>query len=159
MLDVPVAEIVLQRPSIHALIGQLKPGRMPQHVGMGRKRHLGGRPKPRHHPSNHAGRPSRPSRPRGTVLFTEPWRALLISLTIFPSLIAHCSYNRHCEHSFPTHSPTGLCVICASTCRDSKGRAIHKQLPRALDRVDVVHAAAVPLRAEPAATRCGEMVE
>ena len=46
-----MAEIVLQRPSIHALIGQLKPGRMPQHVGMGRKRHLGGRPKPRHHPA------------------------------------------------------------------------------------------------------------
>jgi hypothetical protein len=29
----------------------------------------------------------------------------------------------------------------------------------ALDRLDVVHAAAIPLRAEPAATRCGEMVE
>jgi ABC-type uncharacterized transport system substrate-binding protein len=32
-------------------------------------------------------------------------------------------------------------------------------LLRALDRLDVVHAAAIPLRAEPAATRCGEMVE
>jgi len=49
MLDVLVAEIVLQRASIHTLIGQLKSGRMPQHVGMDRKRHLGGRPKPRHH--------------------------------------------------------------------------------------------------------------
>ena len=25
--------------------------------------------------------------------------------------------------------------------------------------IDVVHAAAIPLRAEPAATRCGEMIE
>jgi hypothetical protein len=33
MLDVLVAEIVLQRPSIHTLIGQLEPSRMPQHVG------------------------------------------------------------------------------------------------------------------------------
>jgi len=32
-------------------------------------------------------------------------------------------------------------------------------LARALDRLDVVHAATIPLRAEPAATRCGEMVE
>jgi hypothetical protein len=29
----------------------------------------------------------------------------------------------------------------------------------ALNRLDVVNAAAIPLRAEPAATRCGEMVE
>jgi hypothetical protein len=49
MLDVLVAKIVLQRASILALIGQLKPGRMPQHVGMDRKRHFGGRPKLRHH--------------------------------------------------------------------------------------------------------------
>jgi hypothetical protein len=34
-----------------------------------------------------------------------------------------------------------------------------EELPRALNRLDVVHAAAIPLRAEPAATRCGEMVE
>ena len=34
-----------------------------------------------------------------------------------------------------------------------------KELPRALDRLDVVHAATIPIRAEPAATRCGEMVE
>jgi len=32
-------------------------------------------------------------------------------------------------------------------------------LTRALDGIDVVHAAAIPLRAEPAATRCGKMVE
>jgi hypothetical protein len=43
--------------------------------------------------------------------------------------------------------------------RHERGCAIHKELPRALDRLDVVHAAAIPLRAEPAATRCGEMVE
>jgi hypothetical protein len=43
--------------------------------------------------------------------------------------------------------------------RRERGCAIHKELPRALDRLDVVHAAAIPLRAEPAATRCGEMVE
>ena len=34
-----------------------------------------------------------------------------------------------------------------------------KELPRALDRLDVVHAATIPIRAEPAATRSGEMVE
>jgi hypothetical protein len=33
------------------------------------------------------------------------------------------------------------------------------QLPRALDRLDVVHAAAIPIRAKSTATRCGEMVE
>ena len=49
MLDVLVAEIVLQRASIHTLIGQLKSGRMPQHVGMDWKRHFGGWSKPRHH--------------------------------------------------------------------------------------------------------------
>jgi len=36
---------------------------------------------------------------------------------------------------------------------------IAKELARALDWLDVVNAAAIPLRAEPAATRCGEMVE
>jgi len=46
-----VAEIVLQRTSIHTLIGELEPSRMPQHVGMDRKRHFGGRPEPRHHPA------------------------------------------------------------------------------------------------------------
>jgi hypothetical protein len=51
MLDVFVAEIVLQRTSIHTLIGELEPSRVPQHVGMDRKRHLGGRPEPRHHPA------------------------------------------------------------------------------------------------------------
>src|SRR6516164_638467 len=33
------------------------------------------------------------------------------------------------------------------------------ELPRALDRLDVMHPAPVPIGAEPAATRCGEMVE
>jgi len=33
------------------------------------------------------------------------------------------------------------------------------RLPRALDRLDVVNAAAIPMGAEPVATRCGEMVE
>ena len=32
-------------------------------------------------------------------------------------------------------------------------------LARPLDRLDVVHAAAIPLRADPTAIRCGEMVE
>jgi hypothetical protein len=49
MLDVFMAEIVLRRTSIHTLIGQLEPSRMPQHVGMDPEWHLGGRPKPRHH--------------------------------------------------------------------------------------------------------------
>jgi len=31
--------------------------------------------------------------------------------------------------------------------------------PRALDRLDIPHAAAIPMGAEPAATRCSEMVE
>jgi putative ABC transport system substrate-binding protein len=51
MLDVLVAEVMLQRTSIHTLVGQLEPGRMPQHVGMDSKRHLGGPPKPRQHPT------------------------------------------------------------------------------------------------------------
>ena len=33
------------------------------------------------------------------------------------------------------------------------------ELPRALDWLDVMYPAAIPMRAEPAATRCGEMVE
>jgi hypothetical protein len=32
-------------------------------------------------------------------------------------------------------------------------------IPRALDRLDVVNAAAIPLRADPTAIRCGEIVE
>jgi hypothetical protein len=39
------------------------------------------------------------------------------------------------------------------------GLGSHDLLPRALNRLDVVHAAAIPLRAEPTAIRCGEMVE
>src|SRR5262249_56426347 len=34
-----------------------------------------------------------------------------------------------------------------------------KKLSSALDRLDVVNAAAIPMRAEPAAIRCGEAVE
>jgi len=34
-----------------------------------------------------------------------------------------------------------------------------KELQRALDRLDVVHPAPIPIRAEPAATWCGQMVE
>ena len=33
------------------------------------------------------------------------------------------------------------------------------ELPRALDWLDVMYPAAIPMRAEPAAPRCGEMVE
>jgi hypothetical protein len=51
MLNVLMAEIVLQRSSIHTLIGQLEPSRMPQHVGMDWKRHFGRWPKPRYHPA------------------------------------------------------------------------------------------------------------
>src|SRR5262249_25443514 len=61
MLDVLVAEIVLQRPGVHALVGQLEPGCMSQHVRMDSERHLGGPPKPRHHPAKgycrHRGSP------------------------------------------------------------------------------------------------------
>src|SRR6476661_7748778 len=51
VLNALVAEIMLQRPSIHTLIGELEPSRMPQHVGMNWKRHFGDRPKPRYHPA------------------------------------------------------------------------------------------------------------
>jgi hypothetical protein len=37
------------------------------------------------------------------------------------------------------------------------GLGSHDLLPPALDRLNVVHAAAIPVRAEPTATRCGEM--
>jgi hypothetical protein len=49
MLDVLVTEIMLQRTSVHTLISELEPSRMPQHVGMDSEWHFGGRPKPRHH--------------------------------------------------------------------------------------------------------------
>jgi hypothetical protein len=40
-------------------------------------------------------------------------------------------------------------------------RSLHDTawLPRALDRLDIVHPAAVPMRSEPWTVRCGEMVE
>ena len=41
----------------------------------------------------------------------------------------------------------------------AKRTSISVVLPRALDRLDVAHAAAIPMRAEPAAIRCGEAVE
>ena len=37
--------------------------------------------------------------------------------------------------------------------------AIYEYTLAALDGLDVVNAAAIPMRTEPAATRCGEMVE
>src|SRR6516225_9025534 len=46
------------------------------------------------------------------------------------------------------HAPLGRSVGISSS-----------ELPRALDRLDVMHPAPVPIGAEPAATRCGEMVE
>ena len=44
MLDVPVAEVVLQRPCVVAIVGELKPTGMAQHVRVDRERHLGGLP-------------------------------------------------------------------------------------------------------------------
>ena len=41
MLDVPVAEVVLQSPCVVAIIGELKTTGMAQHVGVDRERHLG----------------------------------------------------------------------------------------------------------------------
>jgi len=41
MLDVPVAEVVLQRPCVVAIVGELKPTGMAQHVRVDRKGHLG----------------------------------------------------------------------------------------------------------------------
>jgi hypothetical protein len=46
-----------------------------------------------------------------------------------------------------------------SSSRQCDRRCSQRKLLRALNRLDVVNAAAIPLRAEPAATRCGEMVE
>src|SRR5262249_46042354 len=42
MLDVPVAEVVLQSPCVVAIIGELKTTGMAQHVWVDRERHLGG---------------------------------------------------------------------------------------------------------------------
>ena len=41
MLDVPVAEVVLQSPCVVAIIGELKTTGMAQHVWVDRERHLG----------------------------------------------------------------------------------------------------------------------
>src|SRR5262249_59301295 len=41
MLDVPVAEVVLQSPCVVAIIGELKAAGMAQHVGVDREWHLG----------------------------------------------------------------------------------------------------------------------
>jgi hypothetical protein len=51
------------------------------------------------------------------------------------------------------------CVAWGASHRTAGAAAPSKGLPRALDRLDVVHAAAIPMRAKPAATRCREMVE
>jgi hypothetical protein len=45
MLDIPVAQILLQGTRIDALVRQIKSTRMPQHVGMDRERQ--GRDAPR----------------------------------------------------------------------------------------------------------------
>jgi hypothetical protein len=44
VLDVLVAEVMLQRPGIHSLVGQLESGCMPQHVRMHAERHPGDLP-------------------------------------------------------------------------------------------------------------------
>src|SRR5262245_27749382 len=41
MLDVPVAEVVLQRPCVVAIVGELEPTGMAKHVWVDRERHLG----------------------------------------------------------------------------------------------------------------------
>jgi hypothetical protein len=41
VLDVPVAELVLQSPFVVAIIGELKTTGMAQHVWVDRERHLG----------------------------------------------------------------------------------------------------------------------
>src|SRR5262249_267927 len=53
MLDVPVAEVVLQRPCVVAIVGELKPTGMAQHVRVDRKGHLATLPCPPP-PGNHA---------------------------------------------------------------------------------------------------------
>ena len=42
MLDVPVPEVVLQSPCVVAIVGELEPTGMAQHVWVDRERHLGG---------------------------------------------------------------------------------------------------------------------
>jgi hypothetical protein len=34
-----------------------------------------------------------------SLQWLERWRAILISLAIFPVLVPYCSYNVHCKHS------------------------------------------------------------
>src|SRR5215831_13672564 len=41
MLDVPVAEVVLQRPCVVAIVGELEATGMAKHVWVDRERHLG----------------------------------------------------------------------------------------------------------------------
>ena len=43
-----------------------------------------------------------------SLQWLERWRAILISLAIFPVLIHYCSYKRHCEHSFNVQGSRGL---------------------------------------------------
>src|SRR5262249_31231071 len=48
MLDVAVTEVSLQRAGVDALVGQLIPAGVPQHVGMDREFELGSDPQPSH---------------------------------------------------------------------------------------------------------------
>jgi len=48
MLDIPVPQILLQCPGIDSLVGEIKPARMPQHVGMHGAGHACGPPGLRH---------------------------------------------------------------------------------------------------------------
>ena len=41
MLDVPVAEVMLQGPRVMAIVGELEATRMTKHVGVDREWHLG----------------------------------------------------------------------------------------------------------------------
>ena len=52
---------------------------------------------------------------------------------------------------------SGSCTICAL--KPQARQCNSKELLRALDRLDVMHPAPIPIGAEPAAARCGEMVE
>jgi hypothetical protein len=64
VLDVFVAEVVLQRPGIDALVGELESSCMPQHVRMDAEGHPGCLSQPGEHPakrnSSHRGTPLAP---------------------------------------------------------------------------------------------------
>src|SRR5262245_38276416 len=50
VLDVPVPEVVLQGPRVVAIVGELEPTGMAQHVWVDREWHLGGLPDALHKP-------------------------------------------------------------------------------------------------------------